>query len=314
MAKRSRRIVREERAGSGQVPTAAASGRTGRRTRARHTSEPSFFDRYRTALVGGIAVVGVLIIGLFMMQGSAHAAYICDTQLTPAPAETLNPTPTALATPTPSPSPSPSPSVSASASESPSASASVAASPTAEASPTEQPSPTASPSPTPQPTPRLGFTTTVLGRTHVATGSTIEYGFCPPDSGNHYNDPPLGPIPANIYGAASEQVPGGWVHNLEHGWIVLLYRCPSGTIGQGDCISQDDYNQLQQWYNAAPTPAAIEGCSRETLVARFDSMSTNFAELAWGRAYLFDQLNLDNALTFAQQWMDHAAVPEPNLC
>ena len=53
---------------------------------------------------------------------------------------------------------------------------------------------------------------------------------------------------------------------------------------------------------------------QEVLVARFDSMTTPFAELAWGRAMLTDTFDLDTALTFAQQWMDHGTEPEPNIC
>ena len=298
MAKRSRRAVRSEPPGdhssssAERVTTTPAGSRTTRRSRPHHTAQPTTLERFRAPLMAALVVGGLLVIGYFFFfgQGSnANAAYTCLTQLTPAPAETLNPTPTVAATPTSAPTPSETSSVAPSA------------------------SPTASPSPTPQPTPRLGFTTPILGRDHVATNSTITYGFCPPTSGNHYNQAGFGPIAADVYGAQKEQAPGGWVHNLEHGWVVLLYRCPSGVIGQGDCISQDDYNQMQQWYAQAPTPAPSEGCNKEVLVARFDSMNTQFAEVAWGRAYLFDQFNLDNALTFAQQWMDKFE-PEQSLC
>jgi hypothetical protein len=307
VAKRSRRAVRVEinadrtratapdRASKTDARRGSPSGRDGREGRPRQqplARQPGLIQRYRTLIFGGTAVVGLLVIGLLAFQSSTRAAYICDTELTPAPAETVTPQPSRPATPTP------------------------AALATASFEPS--PSPSTAASPMPEPTPRLGFTTTILGRNHLATGSTITYAFCPPDSGDHYNELGRGPIPANVYQASKEQAPGGWVHNLEHGWVVLLYRCPSGVIGQGDCISQDDYDQLQQWYAQAPTPAPSEGCpataNREVLVARFDTMDTSFAEVAWGRAYLFDHFDLDNALTFAQQWMDHDAVPEPNLC
>jgi len=162
---------------------------------------------------------------------------------------------------------------------------------------------------------RLGFTTTILGRTHVTDPNRIiEYGFCPPDSGDHYNIPNVGPIKAAVYPPNAEQPPGSWIHNLEHGWVVLLYRCPGGQPGQQGCPTTDELTQLQAFYDQAPTPDPSQGCTKEAIVARFDGMTTNFAELAWGRELLTDDFNLDRALTFAQQWTDPGTEPEKTIC
>lgn len=136
----------------------------------------------------------------------------------------------------------------------------------------------------------------------------IEYAFCPPTSGNHYA-PPRGPLRAGVYPKTEEQIPGGWIHNLEHGYVVALYRCPSAT----DCPTDAEMAQLQAFFDQAPTSANAL-CPDKVIVARFDQMSTRFALLAWGRALLIDQFDLDTALTFAQQWMDHEAVPERGAC
>jgi hypothetical protein len=165
----------------------------------------------------------------------------------------------------------------------------------------------------PEPTPRLGFSTNLLGRTHVSIGTVVDYAFCPPTSGDHYNVTSRGPIRAAVYPANEEQVPEGWVHNLEHGYIVALYRCPSGVLGQGDCISAADMAQMQAFFDQAPT-SINPSCPTKVVVARFDSMNTRFAVLAWGRAFLMDDFDLDAALLFAQQWQDHPAVPERGLC
>lgn len=155
-----------------------------------------------------------------------------------------------------------------------------------------------------------GFETAYLGNTHVPVGSTITYGFCPPTSGNHYNAPPRGPIPPAVYGPGAAQPPGGWVHNLEHGYIVVLYRCPSATLGSGDCASADEFAALGDWFDQVPvTPS----CGREALAARFDSMTTRFAVLAWNRALLLDQFDVTSALNFTQQWQNVTA-PEPSSC
>jgi hypothetical protein len=163
----------------------------------------------------------------------------------------------------------------------------------------------------PAPTLRLGFTTTILGRNHITNaGQTIEYGFCPPTSGDHYNIAGVGPIRAAVYPNNAEQPPGGWVHNLEHGWVALLYSCKNG------CPSDAEMAQMQAWYDAAPVPdpAKNQGCTKEALVARFDSMNTKFALVAWGRALLTDEFNLDTANTFAQQWTDPGSEPEKTTC
>lgn len=157
---------------------------------------------------------------------------------------------------------------------------------------------------------RLGFTTAVLGRDHVLNaGQTIEYGFCPPTSGGHYNISGVGPIRSAVYPKTAEQPPGGWLHNIEHGWVVLLYSCQDGN-----CPSDAEMAAMQQWYDNAPAVDPAQGCDKEVLVARFDSMSTRFAELAWGRALLSDEFNLDTANTFAQQWQDHGTEPEASIC
>ena len=138
----------------------------------------------------------------------------------------------------------------------------------------------------------------------------IEYGFCPPTSGDHYNIPGVGPIKAAVYPRDQPQPPGGWVHNLEHGWVVVLYRCTGPT----DCPSDAEMQQMTDFFNEAPAPAQSQGCNKEVLVARFDSMDTRFAYLAWGRALLTDNFDTNTALTFAQQWMDAGTEPEKSIC
>jgi hypothetical protein len=149
-----------------------------------------------------------------------------------------------------------------------------------------------------------------MGRLHVPAGTTINYGFCPPTSGDHYNSG-REPIPARVYQANQEQAPGGWVHNLEHGWVALLYRCPSGTLGSGDCVTLDQMTLMQQWFDAQP---AVATCGKQALVARFDAMKTRFALVAWDRALLLDDLDMAKALTFAEQWTDAPGAPETPKC
>jgi hypothetical protein len=54
---------------------------------------------------------------------------------------------------------------------------------------------------------------------HVDQGSMLTFASNPPCGGNHY------PFWAT-WGVHSEPIPrGNWIHNLEHGGVVFLYRC-----------------------------------------------------------------------------------------
>ena len=57
------------------------------------------------------------------------------------------------------------------------------------------------------------------GREHVDEGTPVTYKHVPPASGPHY------PVTLQ-YGLYEQDVPEGyWIHNLEHGAIVILYKC-----------------------------------------------------------------------------------------
>jgi hypothetical protein len=141
----------------------------------------------------------------------------------------------------------------------------------------------------------------------------VNFAFCPPTSGDHVNAAGRGPIAAQVYPPNDAKAPTGWIHNLEHGYIAVLYRCPGGAVGAEGCPTAEEMTQMQAFFDQAPPPT-VSSCPKKVLVGRFDEMSTRFAVLAWGRSLLVDNFDLDTALTFAQQWMEHDAVPEPNAC
>jgi uncharacterized protein DUF3105 len=96
-------------------------------------------------------------------------------------------------------------------------------------------SPTASPSSGPSSTPgppTLGPQGTTItqvaneGWLHVPEGSSVRYSNNPPASGPHY------PVWARFEEFTPALPRGYWVHNLEHGAIVFLYRpdTPAATV------------------------------------------------------------------------------------
>jgi Protein of unknown function (DUF3105) len=141
------------------------------------------------------------------------------------------------------------------------------------------PAPTASPAPGASPQP--GYPQPDMGRLHVATGSEVTYTYCPPASGNHYNAAAVGPIAPRFYSVNDKTVPEGWIHNLEHGGMVLLYR------GDGPGATPDGQAQLKAFFASFP-PSPVCGFAAGTqfspVIAEFNDMKTPFAALVWGRA------------------------------
>lgn len=246
---------------------AAAGGRV--------SAPPSFFERYRALVIGGIAIL-IIVGGIYFVSqlgGTSGAnAYSCATLLTPGPTDPV---------PTPRPA-TPAPTVDPAASPAPAT------------------------SPEPQPTQKLGFPTLDMGRGHEVEGTKIDYDYCPPASGSHYNISGRAPLTRQFYPPSTSLVPGNWIHNLEHGYVVLLYRGePSAEIQQ----------QLQEIMAEADVVATQCGYSK-VIAARFDDMDpgVNFAALAWDRELLLAEFDKEQLLTFANQWQDSPQHPERNQC
>ncbi|HET7676646.1 MAG TPA: DUF3105 domain-containing protein [Candidatus Limnocylindrales bacterium] len=324
MTKRPRRTTGPENprarddaaAGGRRSLSPSGTPRAGRRTRSvRRYDERGIFDRYRTFLVGGFAVAGVALIGLFVF-GAGSGAYACESRLTPGPVEPV-PTPTPFVptippTPTPSPSPTPSPTARPAVTPAPSPSPSPTASPAATATPAGSPSPSPSPSPVPSPTQRLGFVTRDMGKDHVGSSDRLRYAYCPPASGPHFARSGVGPLKQGFYEPSIEQSPGGWIHNLEHGFVVWLYSC-SGPNG---CPTRSELDAMRTAQSELPQTEGAKTCRipNKVLVARFDSMTTRFAYVAWDRVHLSESFDPEQAKAFAEQWMDGPSAPEPGAC
>lgn len=292
----------DTRGPSNATPRPARPTRRTTRTTRRVEPRRSFADRYRGLLLGAFALLGAGIIGFVFLQSTGAVAYSCATLMTPGPGESV-PTPTPSFRPTPTGDGTASPSASAEASPSPDASPS--------GSPGASADPSASPSTSAAPTQRLGFPAADLGTEHVATGSTIEYAYCPPTSGDHYDIGPQAPIRRDFYGPESERPPGGWLHNLEHGWVALAYRG-----GEGQAPSEEVLGQMRTFFESAPPSDLAGPCQspNKVIVLRFDEMETPFAMLAWDRALMMDTFDPEQALTFYEQWVDDEQLSERGLC
>ena len=154
---------------------------------------------------------------------------------------------------------------------------------------------TAAPAVTPPPP---GYVQPDTGRAHVEPGTTITYRNCPPAGGRHYNAAGQGPIPGRLYGPGDQAIPPGWVHNLEHGAIVLLYSCkaPEGQVASA--CSDEGQQQLEDLLARWPDSpiCKIPKGQLTPVIARFDDMPSAYTAIVWSVVLPMDQL--DESLLF----------------
>jgi hypothetical protein len=168
-----------------------------------------------------------------------------------------------------------------------------------------EPTPTASPAPDASPAP--GYVQDDMGRLHVAPGEVVKYTYCPPASGNHYFAAGLGPIPARFYGVNDKTLPEGWLHNLEHGALVLLYR------GDSEGATTEGQRELRAFFDAFPNSPVCNitaGTIQGPVITRFDDMAFPFAALVWGRVLPLQTLDTAAILEFYKIWGERTN-PEP---
>lgn len=139
-----------------------------------------------------------------------------------------------------------------------------------------EPTPTASPAA--GSTARLGYAQDNMGAQHNLP-KPYRYTFCPPASGAHYNATGLGPIIPRLYGPDDSIGPPNWVHNLEHGGLVVLYK------GDGPGATAAGQVAFRTFFDAfPPSPICQIPAGRSSpVIARFDQMKWPYAALVWGR-------------------------------
>lgn len=133
------------------------------------------------------------------------------------------------------------------------------------------------------------------GRQHVAQGSPIQYQHHPPASGSHYPAP-------QPWGVYSTEVPEGtWVHNLEHGGVVLLFKC------SGDACDQTA-DQVQAIARSLPSDRFNEV---KLVATPYEKMDSSFTLVAWDHEEALASLDAEKVRAFYDAYVDHGpeAVP-----
>jgi hypothetical protein len=124
----------------------------------------------------------------------------------------------------------------------------------------------------------------------------------PPASGPHY------PTWAR-WGAWPNLPRGYWVHNLEHGGVTYLFRCPTGT-----CDSTRD--ALLAATAMIPTDSACmpddaSPARVRVVITNDNEITSNVAAAAWGWLYAADCVDPPSIRSF---YMRHAGMAPENFC
>ncbi|MBI3749645.1 MAG: DUF3105 domain-containing protein [Chloroflexi bacterium] len=170
-----------------------------------------------------------------------------------------------------------------------------------------------SPEPTTSPaagaTQALGYVQPDMGKTHVGVGTKVTYTYCPPASSAHINQSAAGPIQPRLYGPDDSTIPEGWVHNLEHGAMVIVYRGRDGDPGITSA-GQAALKSLFDSFPVSPVCGIAPGTIQGPVITRFDQMATPYAAIVWDRVLPLDTLDTAQIVTFWQQWGERTN-PEP---
>jgi hypothetical protein len=138
------------------------------------------------------------------------------------------------------------------------------------------------------------------GAQHVNECSVVSYGTNPPSSGNHY------PVWA-AFGVYEFALPRGyWMHNMEHGAVVVTYNCPEGCDAE--------LQAAIEWFNALPVDAAcqLQGAAQPRALLLPDPLlDVRFAASSWRhtlRADCFD------AVAFGDFYDSNVGQGLENVC
>jgi hypothetical protein len=132
----------------------------------------------------------------------------------------------------------------------------------------------------------------IEGQTHVDPPATVSYRDNPPASGNHY------PVPAP-WGMGTYQREQ-WVHNLEHGGIVLLYKCPTACDAE-----------VLQLLNLRAARHVDQFNEVRILITPDSAMPHKFAAIAWGWRWQGDAIDAAELNCFIDARYDKAPESIP---
>jgi hypothetical protein len=137
--------------------------------------------------------------------------------------------------------------------------------------------------------------------THYPEGSPLPPNpHRPPSSGAHWDTVPQ----AQDYRMydTTPLPPGRWIHMLEHGAVVVLYRA---DLCDNACVQQ-----LGQFYDSAPRSSVTPAAVRHLTITPYQDMDHAIAVVAWGYVDEMDQVDVDRIMADFKSKVDAPSAPE----
>ena len=137
--------------------------------------------------------------------------------------------------------------------------------------------------------------------THYPQGAAIpsDQWLRPPSSGPHWETVPQG-IEYRMYDTSSPLLPGRYVHMLEHGAVVVLYR--------PDLCDDACQQTLGSFYDNAPRSSLVG--VRHLAVSPYQDMDHAVTVVAWGYVDEMDQADYDRIMADFKSKVDASSAPE----
>lgn len=145
-----------------------------------------------------------------------------------------------------------------------------------------------------------------LGRGHVQIGTEVNYNSNPPTSGKHYEDW----IRVGVYEESKDD--RNLVHSLEHGYVIMHYKCQV-TVDRIQDTGSSEASPLRQRSEASGSAKMDDQCKirkdqlaqiyekkgkHKLIVVPRSNLETNFALTAWGYLDKFDQFDEGRIVKF----------------
>jgi hypothetical protein len=128
-----------------------------------------------------------------------------------------------------------------------------------------------------------------VGR-HVAQGRELSPRNRPPSSGIHYGG-------TSRYSVSATPIPpGNWIHNLEHGGVVILYRC------DGEQACAEAASRVRTEVGNVARAGAFGQV--KIVGSPYQDMETPFTAVAWGRTLPLDEFDPEQLLAFYDRYVD----------
>jgi hypothetical protein len=132
---------------------------------------------------------------------------------------------------------------------------------------------------------------------HIADGAALPQRNRPPTSGPHY-------ATRAPYGVTSSPVaPGGWIHALEHGGIVVLFKCSTDQ----ECAQRA--GEIEARVYARARPGAFGAV--KLIATPYQDMDAPVTVAAWGRILPLQTVDAERILAFYDRYVDRGPENAP---